>query len=66
MSRVQGETVVCIDCHEPFTWSYGEQDFYRKLGHQPPKRCHPCRLAHDNKLRSSQNRPSTLCCTAAI
>ena len=36
--------IVCEDCNQPFTWSRGEQEFYRKKGFDNgPKRCKDCR-----------------------
>lgn len=37
------ETIVCVDCGEDFTWSYGEQLYYRDRSLSPPRRCPRCR-----------------------
>ena len=44
MSSNQDQTLTCIDCGEEFTWSAGEQEFFREKGFtNPPKRCRQCR-----------------------
>jgi len=48
MSSGQDQTLTCVDCGESFTWSSGEQEFFREKGFtNPPKRCKQCR--QDNK-----------------
>lgn len=37
------EQIVCADCGRSFTWSYGEQRFYKARDLSPPKRCETCR-----------------------
>lgn len=41
----------CCNCGETFTWTEGEQHFYRLKGYPRPRRCVPCRNA--KKLRHS-------------
>jgi len=36
-------TLSCIVCRRPFTWSRGEQAWFRARGLQQPKRCPACR-----------------------
>jgi hypothetical protein len=46
MSSNQDQTLRCADCGEEFTWSAGEQEFFREKGFtNPPKRCKQCRQA---------------------
>jgi hypothetical protein len=33
----------CSDCHQPFTFTKGEQAFFAEKQLTPPKRCKPCR-----------------------
>jgi len=33
----------CVDCHEEFTFTTGEQEFYTDKGYNQPKRCPTCR-----------------------
>jgi hypothetical protein len=33
----------CADCEGPFTWTIGEQHFYRDRGLRRPRRCPSCR-----------------------
>ena len=41
----------CIDCFQFFTWTAGEQAFYRdKDLHNPPKRCKPCKKKKNERL----------------
>lgn len=36
--------LTCRECHSSFTWTAGEQRFYRERGLQnQPRRCHKCR-----------------------
>lgn len=37
------ETIICCDCGEAFSWSYGEQLYYRDRSLSPPHRCPQCR-----------------------
>lgn len=37
------QTFECVDCHESFVWTVGEQEYYSRKGLQPPKRCGVCR-----------------------
>jgi hypothetical protein len=46
MSSSQDQTLTCADCGESFTWTAGEQEFFREKGFtNPPKRCKGCRQA---------------------
>ncbi len=43
--------IVCIDCKNYFTWSVGEQVFFRDKGlTNPPKRCKECKQAKNERL----------------
>ena len=37
------QTILCSDCHHPFTFTDKEATFYNSKGFQPPKRCKACR-----------------------
>jgi|GEM_PF-373446 len=37
------QTIQCVECGNPFTWSAGEQQFYREKGLAQPKHCPECR-----------------------
>ena len=43
--QFEDKTLSCRDCHQPFTFTAGEQDFFalRQLMNEP-KRCPNCRL----------------------
>jgi CxxC-x17-CxxC domain-containing protein len=42
----QDRPLQCIDCHNEFMFTAGEQEFYDKKGfREQPKRCKPCREA---------------------
>jgi len=45
------KSIICVDCSEPFTWSAGEQEFFRDKGltHEP-KRCKPCKQAKTDRM----------------
>ena len=48
----QDRMLTCADCGEDFTWSAGEQAFFRERGlTSEPRRCKPCRAAR----RASSN-----------
>lgn len=47
-------TMQCIDCHEDFIWTIGEQQFFRDKGLQnPPKRCRPCKQAKNERIAAT-------------
>lgn len=37
------QRITCVDCGQIFTWTEGEQRFYRERGLHPPKHCRECR-----------------------
>jgi hypothetical protein len=39
------QQLMCADCRQEFTWSAGEQEYYKQKGFEPPRRCKPCREA---------------------
>ncbi|TAM75248.1 zinc-binding protein [bacterium] len=42
----QDETLTCVDCARPFTFSAGEQEFFAQKGFtNKPSRCPDCRSA---------------------
>jgi CxxC-x17-CxxC domain-containing protein len=50
-SEFEDKTILCIDCNRDFTWSTGEQAFYRdKQLQNPPKRCKECKQAKNERL----------------
>lgn len=49
-------TLVCKDCGKEFTFTDGEQEFYKEKGLQnEPQRCQECRKA--KKAAFNRNRP---------
>src|SRR5436190_9175218 len=45
--------IVCIDCAQEFTWTAGEQLFYREKNLlNPPKRCKECKKAKNRRLEA--------------
>lgn len=46
--------IECKDCHETFTFTAGEQVFFRQNGLNPPKRCGMCRLAKKKRFPDDQ------------
>lgn len=48
------ETIICCDCGEAFTWSYGEQLYYRDRGLSPVKRCPNCRAIRRKRTNPTQ------------
>lgn len=45
MNQDQDMVLNCWDCKVDFTFSAGEQDFYKKNSLSEPKRCKDCRAA---------------------
>ena len=54
----QDREIVCLDCHQPFTWTGPEQEFYAERKFETPKRCRKCRKerkhAHQNAARDDR------------
>ncbi|HEY5465692.1 MAG TPA: zinc-ribbon domain-containing protein [Clostridia bacterium] len=51
------KTIVCKDCGSTFTFTVGEQEFYKEKGFDnEPTRCPDCRRAR--KQQNNQNRGS--------
>ena len=43
----------CTDCHQDFTFTAGEQEFYERKGFRElPKRCKPCRESRKTRRES--------------
>ncbi|MFL6373919.1 MAG: zinc-ribbon domain containing protein [Pyrinomonadaceae bacterium] len=52
--------IQCIDCRELFTWTVGEQEFYRTKGlTNPPKRCKPCKKEKNKRLDAIEHARAT-------
>ena len=50
MTQFQDQTLTCMDCGNPFTWTASEQQFYADKGFtNPPKRC-----PEDRKKKKAQ------------
>jgi uncharacterized membrane protein YsdA (DUF1294 family)/DNA-directed RNA polymerase subunit RPC12/RpoP len=52
------ELVKCVDCGRTFTWSYGEQRYYKEHGLAPPKRCPACRSRRRAEGADRRPRPA--------
>ena len=49
----QDETLSCVDCAQPFTFTSGEQSFYAEKGFaNKPNRCPDCRAARKAQRNS--------------
>lgn len=45
--------ILCIDCNHDFTWTAGEQVFFREKNLlNPPKRCKDCKKAKNRRLEA--------------
>lgn len=56
-AKDQDRELLCQDCQSPFTWTAGEQRFYREQGFTQPKRCPGCRAyltAENQRAGASQ------------
>jgi CxxC-x17-CxxC domain-containing protein len=50
-AEFEDKTILCIDCNKTFTWTVGEQVFFRdKQLQNPPKRCNDCKQAKNERL----------------
>jgi CxxC-x17-CxxC domain-containing protein len=55
-SEFEDLQIVCVDCDLEFTWSAGEQEFFRdKNLKNPPKRCKDCKKAKNFRIQSTAN-----------
>lgn len=50
----QDITLNCLECHEDFTFTAGEQDYFAKKGLYPPKRCPVCRLKRKQEAENGK------------
>ncbi len=51
VAEFDDKPIVCIDCGTTFTWTVGEQAFFRdKKLQNPPKRCKECKQAKNERL----------------
>ena len=46
----QDEILECVDCHQEFTFSAGEQSYFASKGLAKVKRCPECRLRRKQTL----------------
>ena len=47
---VQDQTLTCVDCGNEFTWTVGEQAYFREKGLMiTRKRCQACRQARKTR-----------------
>jgi CxxC-x17-CxxC domain-containing protein len=55
----QDKNMVCVECHQPFVWTAGEQAFYAEKNFtNPPKRCKDCKAKHEQaRGQSDRGRP---------
>lgn len=52
-SEFDDVSIICIDCANDFTWTSGEQAFFRdKQLENPPKRCRDCKKAKNLRLEA--------------
>lgn len=51
------QQLTCTTCGRRFTWSTGEQQFYRERGLQAPRRCPDCRGARRQQMEATQRLP---------
>lgn len=52
---MKDETIECVDCHQPFTFTVAEQEFYASKGFEnKPKRCAACRQIKKQNSRSGR------------
>ena len=49
---MEDKKIICKDCGQEFTFTAGEQEFYKEKGFYEPVRCKECREA--KKLKMNQ------------
>jgi uncharacterized membrane protein YsdA (DUF1294 family) len=49
--------IECATCRRSFTWTAGEQQFYRERGLQTPRHCPDCREARRNQTTAAPSSP---------
>ena len=49
------EVTLCVECGRAFTWSDGEQRYYREHGLDRPKRCPACRAQRKAEARPGES-----------
>lgn len=55
-AEFEDKTILCGDCSKNFTWSAGEQVFFRdKQLQNPPKRCKECKQAKNDRIAAIVN-----------
>lgn len=52
------QQIACTACGRRFTWSAGEQAFYRERGLQAPRRCPDCRAGRRQQTATPAARPA--------
>ena len=40
---MEDKTIICKECGREFTFTVGEQEFFKERGFQEPERCKECR-----------------------
>jgi CxxC-x17-CxxC domain-containing protein len=59
-SLLADKPIACIDCAGEFTWTAGEQAFFRdKKLKNPPKRCKPCKKLKNERLAAVERAHTT-------
>src|ERR1700689_3599271 len=59
----QDKTLKCMDCHEDFVFTAGEQLFFRdKQFHNLPKRCKTCKLKRGGSKVKAETRTHCSVC----
>ena len=62
-STFQDQTLTCRDCGKQFTWTAGEQEFYKQKGFEnAPTRCPDCRTKRKEQ-RMSERTMTTITCS---
>jgi len=52
----EDKEISCVDCHETFMFTAGDQEFYEAKGFANPKRCRSCRqLKKDQRAYDEGN-----------
>lgn len=55
-NQFEDKTLTCVDCGEDFTFTAGEQEFYKEKGFDnEPKRCKECRDKKKSARRERRN-----------
>lgn len=55
MEEFKPMDIICLDCKARFTWTAGEQKYYKDRGLAAPRRCSKCRFERRKSVNGAVN-----------